>query len=148
MEKEKNINRTEEKVSEETQEPREKAVRIGALWNRTSETGKHYKSGVVDFGPLGELHVALFPEEKKNDNENEDENENKKPDYVLVCEKNRIGAFWLRISKAGKKFLSGSILGVPVNIFRNERKHNDKAPDYRIVKFDPEPEDEPSEESF
>ena len=146
MEKEKNINRTEEKVSGneavETQEPREKAVRIGALWNRTSENGKNYKSGVVDFGPLGELHVALFQEEKKgekekkNENGNETEkNESKRPDFVLVCEKNRIGAFWIRISKAGNKFLSGCILGVPVNVFKNERKTSDKAPDYRIVMF-------------
>ena len=103
-------------------ESREKAVRIGSLWNRTSEDGLHYKSGVVDFGPLGELHVALFWEkEKKSD---------KHPDYVMICEKSRIGAFWLRTSGCGRKFLSGTILGVPVNIFCNENKQNEKGPDY------------------
>ena len=154
MEKEKNINRTEEKVSGneavETQEPREKAVRIGALWNRTSEKGKNYKSGVVDFGPLGELHVALFREEKDEEkkNENGKETENKRPDFVLVCEQNRIGAFWIRVSKAGNRFLSGSILGVPVNIFKNEKKQNDRAPDYRIVKFTETAEETAEDEDF
>ena len=115
-------------------EAKEEIIRIGSLWNRTVEDGRNYKSGVVDFGPLGELQVALFREKKKNVDGN-DENESKKPDFVLICEKNRIGAFWLRTSKSGKSFLSGSILGVPVNVFKNERKTSEKAPDYRIVMF-------------
>ena len=122
------------------EESRERAVRIGSLWNRTSEDGKHYKSGVVDFGPLGELHVALFREtEKKSD---------KHPDYVMICEKARIGAFWLRTSGCGRKFLSGHLLGVPVNIFRNESKQSEKSPDYRIVRFMETQEEAEPEEDF
>ena len=144
MEKEKNV-RTEGNVNGE--ESRDRAVRIGSLWNRTAEDGRNYKSGVVDFGHLGELHVAPFREEKKNA-DGDDENESKKPDFVLICEKNRIGAFWLRMSKSGKSFLSGSILGVPVNIFRNEKKQNDRAPDYRIVKFTEATEETAEDEDF
>ena len=64
--------RTEGNVNGE--ESRDRAVRIGSLWNRTAEDGRNYKSGVVDFGPLGELHVVLFREEKKNA-DGDDENE-------------------------------------------------------------------------
>lgn len=127
------------KKNTEKKESQDRAVRIGSLWNRTSEDGKNYKSGVMDFGPLGELHVALFREtEKKSE---------KHPDYVMTCEKARIGAFWFRTSEGNRKFLSGTILGVPVNIFRNESKKNEKSPDYRIVRF-METQEKAKEEDF
>ena len=56
--------------------------------------------------------------------------------------------FWLRTSKSGKSFLSGSILGVPVNVFKNERKTSDKAPDYRIVMFTEATEETAEDEDF
>ena len=59
----------------------------------------------------------------------------------------RIGAFWFRTSEGNRKFLSGTILGVPVNIFRNESKKNEKSPDYRIVRF-METQEKAKEEDF
>ncbi len=97
----------------------EKIVRIGALWNKVTEEGRKYKGGRLDLGPLGEVSVALFHEtEKKSD---------KHPDFIMIYEKARIGAFWLK-EKDGKKFLSGSILGAPVNVFAVSEKNPRGAP--------------------
>jgi len=103
-----------------------KIVRVGALWNRVTEEGKKYKGGLLDLGPLGEVSVALFREKEKESD--------KHPDYMMLCEKARIGAFWLR-EKDGKRFLSGSVLGVPVNVFAVSEKKSEKGPDYVIVRF-------------
>ena len=126
-------------------EAKEKIIRIGALWNRVTEDGKKYKGGRLDLGPLGEVSVALFHETEKKSN--------KHPDFVMFCEKVCIGAFWLK-EKDEKKFLSGSILGTPVNIFAVAEKRSERGADYVIVRFisdslDSEPEDaEPAEEPF
>lgn len=73
-----------------------------------------------------------------------DTNQNEKGDW-----KNReIGALWLRKSAAGNKYLSGHV-GTAENegiedektrviIFANKDKKNDKAPDYRIYKSEPQ----------
>lgn len=53
--------------------------RCGAFWKRSyTKDGKEvvYMSGVVDMGVAGEMNVALF----RNDRKEED----KHPDYVLV----------------------------------------------------------------
>jgi len=131
------------KKNVETKE--EKIIRIGALWNRTTEDGKRYKGGRLNLGPLGEVSVALFHEtEKKSD---------KHPDFIMFCEKARIGAFWLK-EKDGKKFLSGAILGTPANIFAVSEKKSENSADYVIVRFSDnldEPEEQEGkkvEESF
>jgi len=110
----------------------ETIVRIGALWNRVTEEGKKYKGGRLDLGPLGEVSVALFHETEKQSD--------KHPDFVMFCEKARIGAFWLK-EKDGKKFLSGSILGALVNIFAVTEKKSEKSADYVIVRFLPDSEE-------
>ena len=47
------------------------------------------------------------------------------------------GAVWLRVSKNGLKYMSGilDVNGVDHDIamFKNDKKGNDKAPDYRLV---------------
>ena len=71
-------------------------------------------------------------------------NQNEKGDW-----KNReIGALWLRKSAAGNKYLSGHVEtaegeGIEeektrVIVFANKNKKNDKAPDYRIYKSEPQ----------
>ena len=110
---------------------KKKAARIGSLWNRTSRDGNSYKSVSLDMGPLGEVYAALFSNEKEKESQ---------PDYILVCGHTQIGAFWLRKTDEGKKYLSGNVLDVPVNIFPNEEKVNERAPDYRMVRFLPSEE--------
>ena len=47
-----------------------------------------------------------------------------------------IGAFWLKTSKKGEKYMSGyvEINGAKVDliVFKNKQKREDKQPDYRI----------------
>ena len=79
-----------------------------------------------------------------------DTNQNEKGDW-----KNReIGALWLRKSAAGNKYLSGHVgtaegEGIEdektrVIIFANKDKKNDKAPDYRIYKSEPQQNSSPT----
>ena len=107
------------------------AKRIGSLWNRTSKEGNPYKSVSLDMGSLGEVHAALFPNKKEKESQ---------PDYMLVCDYAKVGAFWLKETDEGKRYLSGNLIGVPVNIFSNEEKTNERAPDYRMVRFLPSEE--------
>lgn len=44
-----------------------------------------------------------------------------------------IGALWLKESAKGK-YLSGTINGERVVVFKNEKKSNEKAPDYRVLR--------------
>lgn len=44
-----------------------------------------------------------------------------------------IGALWVKTSKAGKTYLSGTIQGQRVVVFRNERKQEgERTPDWRV----------------
>lgn len=54
-------------------------------------------------------------------------------------ETNEIGALWLKQSKKGTKYLSGTVNGQAIVIFRNQNKRSEKAPDYRILKSEPLP---------
>lgn len=47
-----------------------------------------------------------------------------------------LGALWIRTSRAGNEFLSGTINGVDVICFKNGRKTG-KQPDYRVMKSEP-----------
>jgi|TARA_R100000306_G_C4318336_1_gene113782 uncharacterized protein (DUF736 family) len=51
-----------------------------------------------------------------------------------------IGALWIKRSKAGSVFLSGSIDNVEVVVFKNERKvEGSNQPDWRVLKSRPRP---------
>ncbi|AEH45819.1 hypothetical protein Thein_1965 [Thermodesulfatator indicus DSM 15286] len=114
---------------------KEKLVKIGSLWNRVMDEGKKYKGGRLDLGPLGRVSVALFREEEKESD--------KHPDFVLYCEKKQIGAFWLKKNKNKKRsFLSGNILGIPVNIFAVNGKKSENGADYVIVRFADSPKEQ------
>lgn len=47
-----------------------------------------------------------------------------------------IGALWLKTGRKGK-FLSGTVNGQDVLVFKNEHKRSEKAPDYRVLKARP-----------
>jgi hypothetical protein len=47
-----------------------------------------------------------------------------------------LGALWVRVSQAGKRYMTGKICGQDVVAFENDRKHG-KAPDWRIYKSEP-----------
>jgi len=49
-----------------------------------------------------------------------------------------LGALWVKQSARGE-YMTGTILGQAVVIFRNERKANDKQPDWRVMKSKPRP---------
>ena len=49
---------------------------------------------------------------------------------------NELGALWIKESARGE-FLSGTINGVRVVCFRNDRKTSDKQPDWRVLKAQP-----------
>ncbi len=96
---------------------------IGNLWinKKDNET---YTSGNLDLGPLGRIKVYLRKLRKEKDNQ---------PDFGLYANGSQIGAFWHK-QKEGKKCLSGNLLGVQVNIFKN-RKEKDTDSDYSIIRF-------------
>lgn len=49
-----------------------------------------------------------------------------------------LGALWLRTSKKdGRTFLTGKIGSQEVVVFQNDRKKNEKEPDYRIYRSQP-----------
>lgn len=49
---------------------------------------------------------------------------------------NELGALWIKTSRNGHEFLSGTINGVEVVCFRNANKTG-KQPDYRVMKSQP-----------
>lgn len=61
------------------------------------------------------------------------------------------GAVWLKTSKNGLKYMSGilDVNGVEYDIamFKNDKKGNDKAPDYRLVITSKEEQQTPTEPS-
>ena len=51
----------------------------------------------------------------------------------MDTEKKDIGALWQKVSKQGKTYLSGTINGQRVVVFKNERKQDgERTPDWRI----------------
>lgn len=40
---------------------------------------------------------------------------------------------WKRTNDKGQEYFIGSFLGIKVLIFKNDKKGNEKAPDYRLV---------------
>lgn len=53
---------------------------------------------------------------------------------------NDIGALWLRKSKDGKTtYLTGVINGIPVVVFKNTFKTEEKHPYFRVYKQEPKP---------
>ena len=54
-----------------------------------------------------------------------------------------IGALWLRVSKKGTKFMSGTINGQQVVVFKNANAGG-KKPDYLVLKSEPKPQTTPA----
>ena len=44
----------------------------------------------------------------------------------------KIGALWLKESNKGNKYLTGTVNGKRVVVFKNTKKKSDKSPDYQI----------------
>jgi len=49
----------------------------------------------------------------------------------------KLGALWKRTSKKGTSFLSGTINGERVVVFKAREKRNDNSPDYEVFKSRP-----------
>lgn len=49
---------------------------------------------------------------------------------------NEIGALWIKTSSAGKEYMTGTVNGERVVIFR-AKKGSDKSPDWRVLKSVP-----------
>lgn len=49
---------------------------------------------------------------------------------------NELGALWIKHSARGE-YMTGTVQGIKVVVFKNERKTSDKAPDWRILKSTP-----------
>jgi uncharacterized protein (DUF736 family) len=53
----------------------------------------------------------------------------------------KIGALWLKTAKSGQKYYSGNIeiadKKIPIVIFKNTQKENEKQPDYNIILSEP-----------
>lgn len=45
-----------------------------------------------------------------------------------------MGGLWERTSRAGALYMTGTIQGVRIVIFRNTRKQNDRQPDWRVLR--------------
>lgn len=58
-------------------------------------------------------------------------------------DKNELGALWIKTSKNGVEYMSGTINGVAVVCFHNDRKDDDdndeghRQPDWRVLKSQP-----------
>lgn len=49
-----------------------------------------------------------------------------------------LGGLWLQVSKAGKRYMSGTVGDHRVVIFKNEhKKEGERTPDYRVYKSEP-----------
>lgn len=59
----------------------------------------------------------------------------------MPFEKNpdELGALWERTGSKGP-FMTGTVNGVDVVVFKNTKKTNDKAPDWRVLKSKPKSE--------
>lgn len=51
---------------------------------------------------------------------------------------NEIGALWVKSGRKGD-YMTGTIGGVKVVLFKNSRKNSDKSPDWRVLKSVPKP---------
>lgn len=51
---------------------------------------------------------------------------------------NELGALWEKSSSRGT-YMTGTINGVKVVVFKNSRKSSDKQPDWRVLKSKPKP---------
>lgn len=49
---------------------------------------------------------------------------------------NELGALWLKSGPKGE-YMTGTIAGVKVVVFRNGKKNSDKSPDWRVLKSVP-----------
>lgn len=55
---------------------------------------------------------------------------------------NEIGALWEKEGKRGT-YMTGTINGVRVVLFKNGNKGNEKSPDWRVLKSQPKAEEQP-----
>jgi len=56
---------------------RKTAKQVGALWRHEKENVGQFLTGILDLGGLGEVPIAVFKNERK-------ENGSKQPDYRIV----------------------------------------------------------------
>ena len=49
---------------------------------------------------------------------------------------NELGALWVKTGRRGD-YMTGTINGVKVVVFKNDRKTSDKQPDWRVLKLEP-----------
>jgi hypothetical protein len=54
----------------------------------------------------------------------------------LATNPDELGALWMRHGSKGE-YMTGTIGGVKVVVFPNDRKGNEKAPDWRVLKSKP-----------
>jgi len=106
-------------------------MNIGAGWKKTGEnTGIEFKSCLISIPVIGKLNFAIFKvDSKKTD---------LSPDYRIVCDNKEVGVGWLK-QKDGKPWMSCLIpmLGMKSDLnfalFENDKKTEDKHPDYNIA---------------
>ena len=55
----------------------------------------------------------------------------------MAKDENEIGALWIKTSAKGLEFMSGTVNGQDVVLFRNTNKKNEKQPDWRVLKSQP-----------
>lgn len=58
-----------------------------------------------------------------------------------------LGALWMKHGSRGE-YMTGTIGGVKVVVFPNDRKGNEKAPDWRVLKSKPREERQPAGEDL
>jgi uncharacterized protein (DUF736 family) len=54
---------------------------------------------------------------------------------------NELGALWIKQSERGE-YMTGTINGENVVVFRNGKKANERAPDWRVLKSRPKPSED------
>lgn len=54
---------------------------------------------------------------------------------------NELGALWIKQSAKGE-YMTGSINGIKVVVFRNNNKRDERHPDWRVLKSQPKPIDD------
>jgi len=66
----------------------------------------------------------------------------------LAEKKESIGAFWIKKSKKGMTFMSGTVeidgKKTEVVVFKNDKGDNEKRPDYRMYESEPLEQDKPA----
>ena len=137
-------------------------LRVSSLWETRSKAGRKYIKG-----PWGSLNVLVFENDRKRDETHPDYHvcfavREKSPESAGGSEvsaaelssedrtKSRkipVGGLWANRTRDGRRYFRGNWGGVDMLLFANNRKTDDRQPDYHMFLAHHEKRPDPAAES-